>query len=60
MVDVLAELGKRLSIKPFYVSFVISPLVSNASELISAIVFAGEKETTAVGLAKCCAAYFQH
>jgi len=40
MVDVLAALGGRLGVKSFYVSFVISPLVSNASELISSIIFA--------------------
>ena len=42
MVDLLSSLGDRLNIKPFYISFVVSPLVSNASELITAIVFAGE------------------
>jgi len=43
MVDVLAALGNRMGIKPFYVSFVISPLVSNASELISSLMFASRK-----------------
>ena len=43
MVDVLAAMGNRLSIKPFYVSFVVSPIVSNASELISSLVFASRR-----------------
>lgn len=35
MTDVLGELGNRSGIKPFYVSFVIAPLASNASEVIA-------------------------
>lgn len=34
MVDVLSELGAVLGIAPFYVSFVLAPLASNASELL--------------------------
>ncbi len=43
MVDVLSELGNRWDIKPFYISFLITPVVSNASELITSIIFAGRK-----------------
>jgi Ca2+/Na+ antiporter len=35
-VDVLAEIGNRLDISPFYVSFVLAPLASNATELLAA------------------------
>ena len=43
MVDVLSTVGNRLNISPFYVSFVITPIVSNASELISSILQAARK-----------------
>jgi len=43
MVDVLSELGTFLGIPPFYISFVITPFCSNASELIAAIIFASKK-----------------
>lgn len=33
MVDVLAEVGTRLNIPAFYISFVLAPLASNASEV---------------------------
>ena len=40
MVDVLTVLGKRIGVQPFYVSFIVTPIVSNASELISSLIFA--------------------
>jgi len=43
MVDVLSKLGAFLSVPPFYISFIITPLCSNASELIASIVFASKK-----------------
>jgi len=43
MVDALSEWGKRLDISPFYVSFVLAPLASNASELISAHSYASKR-----------------
>mmetsp|Transcript_3683 Transcript_3683/g.5169 ORF Transcript_3683/g.5169 Transcript_3683/m.5169 type:complete len:550 (-) Transcript_3683:375-2024(-) len=43
MVDVMSEIGRRIQISPFYVSFVLAPLASNASELISAFNFALKK-----------------
>jgi len=43
MCDVLSEVGKRAGIKPFYVSFVIAPFVSNASEMISSLAQAARK-----------------
>jgi len=43
MVDVLSKLGAFLKIPPFYISFIITPLCSNASELIASIVFASKK-----------------
>lgn len=43
MVDCLSELGKRLGISAFYVSFILAPFASNASELLSAYTFAVKK-----------------
>jgi len=42
-VNVINELGTRISISPFYVSFVLAPLASNASELIAAYNYAKKK-----------------
>ncbi|KNC49757.1 Ca2:Cation Antiporter family [Thecamonas trahens ATCC 50062] len=43
MVDVLSEFGARTHIPPFYISFVLAPLASNASELIAAFNYAAKK-----------------
>eukprot|EP00054_Salpingoeca_dolichothecata_P018091 m.110591 g.110591 ORF g.110591 m.110591 type:complete len:595 (+) comp22730_c0_seq3:52-1836(+) len=43
MVDVLSDLGDRMSIPPFYVAFVLAPMASNASELIAAYNYALKK-----------------
>ncbi|CAE7665202.1 NCL1 [Symbiodinium sp. CCMP2456] len=43
MVDLLAELGKRLDVSAFYISFVLAPLASNASELVAAYNYAKKR-----------------
>jgi len=43
MVDLLAELGERLDVSAFYVSFVLAPLASNASELVAAYNYAKKR-----------------
>eukprot|EP00932_Pfiesteria_piscicida_P018068 SRR837773.4938.p1 GENE.SRR837773.4938~~SRR837773.4938.p1 ORF type:complete len:227 (+),score=82.00 SRR837773.4938:370-1050(+) len=43
MVDCLNEWGTRLGISPFYISFVLAPFASNASELLSAYTYAVKK-----------------
>lgn len=43
MVDVLQEVANRINVSPFYVSFVLAPLASNASEVIASIYYAGKK-----------------
>jgi len=43
MVDVMGNIGARCSIPPFYVSFVLAPLASNASELIASLNYARRK-----------------
>ena len=43
MVEVINNFGNTIGVPPFYVSFVVTPLASNASEVISALVFAKKK-----------------
>jgi len=44
MVGVITRFGVATSIPPFYVSFIVAPLASNASELIAAIIFASKQK----------------
>lgn len=52
MVDVLAAIATKANVSPFYVSFVLAPLASNASELIASQYYASKKtrKTIAVSL----------
>ncbi|XP_065187295.1 uncharacterized protein LOC135817919 isoform X2 [Sycon ciliatum] len=55
MVDVLSALTNSnntsyLPIKPFYVSFVVTPICSNASELVSSLMFAAKKTKTNISM----------
>eukprot|EP00930_Biecheleria_cincta_P033573 TRINITY_DN23262_c0_g1_i1.p1 TRINITY_DN23262_c0_g1~~TRINITY_DN23262_c0_g1_i1.p1 ORF type:complete len:596 (-),score=103.53 TRINITY_DN23262_c0_g1_i1:50-1801(-) len=43
MVDLLSELGKRLDVSAFYISFLLAPLASNASELVAAYNYAKKR-----------------
>jgi len=43
MVDVITDFGKTTKIPAFYVSFIITPFCSNASEFISSLIFASRK-----------------
>lgn len=43
MVDILSNMGTRTGIKPFFIAFVLAPLVSNGSELIAAYGYAQKK-----------------
>lgn len=43
MVDVMQEIAVRVSIPPFYVSFVLAPLASNASEVVASMYYASKK-----------------
>jgi Ca2+/Na+ antiporter len=43
MVDVLQEVAVKVNIPPFYVSFVLAPLASNASEVIASMYYATKK-----------------
>lgn len=48
MVDALSEWGNRLGISPFYVSFILAPFASNASELLSAYTYAIKKSEKSI------------
>merc|ERR1719219_733294 len=48
MVDVLSAWGKRTGIPAFYISFVLAPLASNASELLSAYTYAAKKSQKSI------------
>jgi len=48
MVDVLAQIGKVTGVPPFYVSFVLAPLASNASELVASYKLASRKTSGAI------------
>mmetsp|Transcript_25100 Transcript_25100/g.28927 ORF Transcript_25100/g.28927 Transcript_25100/m.28927 type:complete len:563 (+) Transcript_25100:56-1744(+) len=43
MVDVMKEVAVRTNIPSFYVSFILAPLASNASEVIASIYYASKK-----------------
>jgi calcium/proton exchanger cax len=44
MVDVLSEAAERINVPAFYVSFLITPVISNASEVISGVIQASKKK----------------
>jgi Ca2+/Na+ antiporter len=48
MVGVLSTVGDRLNISAFYVSFIVTPFVSNASEMISSIMQATRKTPASI------------
>merc|ERR1712136_192962 len=43
MIDLMGAAAKLLDIKPFYVSFVLAPVASNASELVAAYNYAKKR-----------------
>ncbi|KAL3909955.1 MAG: hypothetical protein SGILL_007882, partial [Bacillariaceae sp.] len=43
MVDVMQDIAVRVGISPFYVSFVLAPLASNASEVVASMFYAAKK-----------------
>jgi len=48
MVDVLAQIGKMTGVPAFYVSFVLGPLASNASELVASFKLAAKKSSESI------------
>jgi len=51
MVEVMSNVGDRLTIPPFYVAFTLAPLASNASELLASIGYAGKKSKKTITVA---------
>jgi len=51
MVSVIQNFSTTIHIKPFYVSFVITPIASNASEVYASLLFARKKTTETASLA---------
>eukprot|EP01132_Coremiostelium_polycephalum_P004733 gene4733-5908_t len=43
MVDVITDFGTKINVNLFFVSFILTPFCSNASELISSLIFASKK-----------------
>ena len=48
MVDVLSETANRLGVPAFYVSFMLAPLASNASEVIASMYYAQKKTSKSI------------
>ena len=48
MVDVLSAVGNKMGVQPFYVSFVLAPLASNASELLASYNYALKKTKASI------------
>jgi len=48
MVGLLSELGVRLDVSAFYISFVLAPLASNASELVAGFNYAKKKTSKSI------------
>lgn len=50
MVEVLQETATRIKVPAFYVSFALSPLAANASEVIASQYYASKKTTKTISL----------
>lgn len=48
MVDVFTEVAKRINVNSFYVTFLLAPLASNATELIAAYNYAQKKTSKSI------------
>jgi len=50
MVDTIDEFSDVINVNAFYVSFIVTPLASNASEIYASLVFAQKKTTEGVSM----------
>merc|ERR1711997_1200574 len=50
MVDTIDEFSDTINVSSFYVSFIVTPLASNASEIYSSIVFAQKKTKEGISM----------
>lgn len=53
MVDAIDNFAREIRVQPFFVSFVVTPLASNASELVSSLIFASKKRKKNISLTFC-------
>jgi len=51
MVDSITGLSEAIHIPPFYISFILTPFASNASELIASLYFCAKKTSKSVSVA---------
>jgi Ca2+/Na+ antiporter len=50
-VEVMTEIAFRINVNPFYVSFILAPLASNASEVIASFNYAKKKTAKSIQIA---------
>merc|ERR1712066_950605 len=50
MVDVMQTIATKINIPPFYVSFILAPLASNASEMIASQYYASKKTKKTISI----------
>lgn len=50
MVEVMSEIAVRVNISPFYVSFILAPLASNASEVLASTYYASKKTSKTISV----------
>lgn len=51
MTDVLGDIGRRSGVPAFYVSFVLAPIASNASELLASYNYSSKKTRSSISIA---------
>jgi len=51
MVDVMQQIAERANLPPFYVSFILAPLASNASEVLASQYYAKKKTSKTISVA---------
>lgn len=51
MVDTINRMSQVMHIQPFFISFIVTPFASNASELIASIYFCAKKSSKSVSVA---------
>ena len=50
MVDVINNFSNKIGVNPFFVSFIITPIASNAAEIYSSLIFASKKTTEGISM----------
>jgi len=50
MVNTISAFAKTINVSAFYISFIVTPMASNASEVISGLIFAAKKTNKGISL----------